>query len=111
MTREIGSSERQPTPAGWSDTDWIKHLQYHEENPMACLHINQGSFDAAAYAYEDEYNNARLIASAPRLLDALKAARRELHACQAVIHLSGGFDQAYVSGAKEALKEIDDAIA
>lgn len=52
-------SERPPTPVGWSDTDWIKHLQEQEElHPLAGLHINQGSLDAAADAYEAEYNEA-----------------------------------------------------
>ena len=56
--------------------------------------------------------NAELIAAAPELLAELKIARRELHACQAVMHLSGyGFDPAYVDGAKSALKSIDAAIA
>lgn len=45
------------------------------------------------------------------LLAALKESRRELHACQAVIHLAGGFDPAYVSGAQESLKKIDAIIA
>lgn len=59
---------RPPTPAGWSDTDWIKRLQEQEEpHPLAGLHINQGSMDAAADAYEAEYNAARM-------LEALKAA-------------------------------------
>ena len=56
--------------------------------------------------------NARLIAAAPELLAELKIARRELHACQAVMHLSGyGFDPAYVDDAQAALKSIDAAIA
>ena len=50
---------RPPTPAGWSDTDWIKHLQEQEPHPLAGLHINQGSMDAAADAYEAEYNAAQ----------------------------------------------------
>ena len=59
---------RPPTPTGWSDTDWIKHLQEQKEpHPLAGLHINQGSMDAAADAYEAEYNAARM-------LEALKAA-------------------------------------
>lgn len=51
---------RPPTPIGWSDTDWIKHLQERGEwpHPLAGLHINQGSTDAAADAYEAEYNAA-----------------------------------------------------
>lgn len=55
-------------------------------------------------------HDAKLIASAPELLDALIVARRELHACQAVIHLSGGFDPAYVNGAQYAIKQADVAI-
>jgi hypothetical protein len=54
--------------------------------------------------------DARLIAAAPRLLASLKQARLELHACQAVIHLAGGFDPAYVDGAQKALKAVDAAI-
>lgn len=51
---------RPPTPVGWSDTDWIKHLQEQKEShPLAGLHINQGSMDAAADAYEAEYDAAR----------------------------------------------------
>lgn len=48
------------TPVGWSDTDWIKHLQEQKEpHPLEGLHINQGSMDAAADAYEAEYNAAQ----------------------------------------------------
>ena len=50
-----GETARPPTPTGWSDTDWIKHLQ-EQQHPLAGLHINQGSMDAAADAYEAEYN-------------------------------------------------------
>lgn len=51
------------TPVGWSDTDWIKYLQEQDEqpHPLAGQHINQGSMDAAADAYEAEYNAARGI--------------------------------------------------
>lgn len=56
---------------------------------------------------------ARLAAEKERdqLLVALTSARRELQACQAVIHLAGGFDPAYVTGAKAALSQADAAIA
>ena len=47
---------RPPTPVGWSDTDWIKHLEDREAHPLECTHINQGSMDALADAYEAEYN-------------------------------------------------------
>ena len=52
---KAGSTARPPTPTGWSDTDWLKHLQ-EQQHPLAGLHINQGSMDAAADAYEAEYN-------------------------------------------------------
>ena len=56
-----------PTPVGWSDTDWIKHLQEQEgQHPLEGLHINQGSLDAAADAYEAEYNAARGISEADK---------------------------------------------
>ena len=57
---QTGDVARPPTPIGWSDTDWIKHLQEHQNaaHPLAGLHINQGSMDAAADAYEAEYNAA-----------------------------------------------------
>ena len=48
-----------PTPAGWSDTDWIKHLQRRGPHPLAGQHINRGSMDAAADAHEAEYNEAQ----------------------------------------------------
>ncbi len=54
--------QRRAAPVGWSDTDWIKHLQEQEgQHPLEGLHINQGSLDAAADAYEAEYNAARGI--------------------------------------------------
>jgi hypothetical protein len=37
--------------------------------------------------------------------------RNELHACQAVIHLRGGFDPAYVSGAKRAIEAMEAALS
>lgn len=45
------------------------------------------------------------------LREALKSTRTELQACQAVIHLSGEFDPAYVKGAQAALKQADVALA
>ena len=55
MKVSAGDTARPPTPTGWSDTDWLKHLQ-EQQRPLAGLHINQGSMDAAADAYEAEYN-------------------------------------------------------
>ncbi|AZG14908.1 hypothetical protein [Cupriavidus pauculus] len=45
------------------------------------------------------------------LVGALEEARRELHACQAVIHLAGGFDPAYVKGAQAAIQRADAILA
>lgn len=60
MYERMHGDDRPKTPAGWSDTDWIKHLQERGEypHPLAAVHINQGSMDAAADAYEAEYNAA-----------------------------------------------------
>lgn len=61
LTTELAACDvaRPSTPVGWSDTDWIKHLQDQEPHPLAGLHINQGSMNAAADAYEAEYNAAQ----------------------------------------------------
>jgi len=41
------------------------------------------------------------------LIQALRLARKELDACQRVIHYAGGFDPAYVNDAQAALKAAD----
>ncbi len=70
-SEDFPQRERLPTPIGWSDTDWIKHLEewgkhdQEQPHPMAGLHINQGSMDAAADAYEAEYNKAHEIVPEP----------------------------------------------
>ncbi|MCX9150516.1 hypothetical protein [Pseudomonas sp. TB1-B1] len=45
------------------------------------------------------------------LIAALKLNRENLHACQATIHLCGGFDPAYVNDAQAAMKIADAALA
>jgi hypothetical protein len=45
------------------------------------------------------------------LTAALKLNRENLHACQATIHLCGGFDPAYVNDAQAAMKVADAALA
>ena len=45
------------------------------------------------------------------LVAALKLTRENLQACQATIHLCGGFDPAYVNDAQAAMKVADAAIA
>lgn len=44
-------------------------------------------------------------------VEQLKAIRRDLDACQRVIHLAGGFHPAYVSDAQARLREIDELMA
>lgn len=45
------------------------------------------------------------------LVAALKLTRENLRACQATIHLCGGFDPAYVNDAQAAMKVADDVLA
>jgi len=45
------------------------------------------------------------------LIAALKLNRENLRACQATIHLRGGFDPAYVNDAQAAMKVADEAMA
>ncbi|MGY2190554.1 hypothetical protein [Pseudomonas pergaminensis] len=45
------------------------------------------------------------------LVAALKLTRENLRACQATIHLCGGFDPAYVNDAQAAMKVADEALA
>jgi hypothetical protein len=45
------------------------------------------------------------------LTAALKLNRENLHACQATIHLCGGFDPAYVNDAQAAMKVADEVLA
>jgi hypothetical protein len=45
------------------------------------------------------------------LVEALKLTRENLRACQATIHLAGGFDPAYVNDAQAAMKIADTVLA
>ncbi|CAN7412740.1 hypothetical protein LJR277_002510 [Pseudomonas sp. LjRoot277] len=45
------------------------------------------------------------------LVAALRLTRENLRACQATIHLCGGFDPAYVNDAQAAMKIADTALA
>jgi hypothetical protein len=55
--------------------------------------------------------HAQSIALITELAEALKLTRENLRACQAVIHLAGGFDPAYVNDAQAAMKIADAALA
>ena len=50
-------------------------------------------------------------AAREELVAALKLTRENLRACQATIHLCGGFDPAYVNDAQAAMKVADAALA
>ena len=50
---------------------------------------------------------AKYQARVRELEEALPNIREELRACQAVIHLAGGFDPLYVKGAQAQMKVID----
>lgn len=45
------------------------------------------------------------------LVGALKLTRKNLRACQATIHLAGGFDPAYINDAQAAMKVADAVLA
>jgi len=128
-------TKRPPTPTGWSDTDWIKKLQDDEENPLACLHINQGSFDAAADAYEEEYKMSKRTAMDVALdldaaacssfvkleaaamlrqqhaeIDRLKRERHHIYDLLARIHRDGG-QYAAEHGVEKACDDAESQVA
>jgi len=67
--------------------------------------------DPAADTLEPHPKLEKLAESNAELLKLLAASAKELQSCQAVIHLRGGFDPAYVKDAQKVLKQIDAAIA
>lgn len=69
-------------------------------NPPPADHWGQGFWDIgrAEGAQQEE------------LVHALRLARKELDACQRVIHYAGGFDPAYVNNAQAAIKVADAAL-
>ena len=109
----------QHTPGPWVFENRNGDHPLNNQNGWGCdglWAVNGGLILGAGPGWDGEYvapddANANLIAAAPDLLEALKKSRRELHACQAVIHLAGGFDPAYVRDAQAALKVMDAAIA
>lgn len=60
-----------------------------------------------AYIELKDKRIAELEARVKELEEAFPSILEELQACQAVIHLAGGFDPAYVKGAQAAMKRID----
>ena len=73
-------------------------------------------FEIMAEEWMDDADNLRkeaikLIDQRTELVAALELTRENLRACQATIHLCGGFDPAYVNDAQAALKIADAALA
>ena len=88
--------QRPSTPVGWSDTDWIKHLE-EKRHPLDCNHINQGSADAAADAYEAEYKDAKIAklrAEIEQLKKAIEQAAHDLEGSR----IWGGMKWAWPAG-------------
>lgn len=55
--------------------------------------------------------HAQSVELISELREALKLTRENLRACQATIHLAGGFDPAYVNDAQAAMMIADAALA
>lgn len=70
-------------------------------NPPPAIHWGQRFWDIGR---EERGLHEELVA-------ALKLTRENLHACQATIHLRGGFDPAYVNDAQAAMKIADAVLA
>lgn len=108
-------SEQKHTPGPWMSTDRTVYALMHDGWKRGVEQFKNRFYASVQYDREcseqEAVANARLIAAAPELLEALAKTRAVLHACQAVIHLAGGFDIAYVSGAQAAMKQADAAIA
>ncbi|MEE4662743.1 hypothetical protein V2L09_02270 [Pseudomonas alliivorans] len=85
------------------------HAQKHGELAMVVWQMEDARIDRVRSI--DCEANAHLIAAAPELLAALELTRENLRACQATIHLCGGFDPAYVEHAQAAMKVADAAMA
>lgn len=105
------------TPAPWAVWSMGRNLTVTATGNESKKHPNEGMHIATIHLPESKTHyelfnaNAQIIASAPEAIEVLQLARKELHACQAVIHLHGGFDPAYVNDAQKALKIIDAVIA
>ena len=59
---------------------------------------------------EERSEVERLNALVAMQAEALRRTREDLRACQAVIHLDGGFDPLYVSDAQASMKVADAAL-
>lgn len=96
----------QITPGPWRKGERVSYGGNAHGFP---IYFNDDGEQVADYVYTEA--DADLIVAAPDLLHALELACKELHACQAVIHLAGGFDPAYVRDAQAALRTMRAAIA
>ena len=76
---------------------------------MGAQNINPPPADHWGQRFWDIGREERALGE--ELVAALKLTRENLRACQATIHLCGGFDPAYVNDAQAAMKVADAAIA
>lgn len=120
VTASNKASESKFTPGPWvierTDGGRVAYVspsdQLENLGLFSVLPIDEKDDDSGDWFYGEQTEaNAKLAAAAPDMYQALKVARRELYACQAAIHLRGGFDPAYVDDALRALQGMDAVIA
>uniref|UniRef100_A0AAU6W316 Uncharacterized protein n=4 Tax=unclassified bacterial viruses TaxID=12333 RepID=A0AAU6W316_9VIRU len=90
-------------------TDWVTNVIPSPWEPAE-------HFEIMAEEWMDDADSVRqhaikLTADQDVLVSALKLTRESLRACQATIHLCGGFDPAYVNNAQAAMKVADEALS
>ncbi len=107
-----GVSTVEAQPVAWMDPDTQDVISAERKASWLNEYGAGGAAKAATYTRAlGDLRPAPAAGDARELLGALIDARRELHACQAVIHYAGGFDPAYVRDAQAAIKRADAAIA
>lgn len=107
--------QRQPiaTPirAIWSAKEGAPAWSYQTEIPHATFDVLDEDGDlycrGIVFALADLQNSARALIVPTETLQRI---RRDLDACQRVIHYAGGFDPAYVRDAQARLAEIDELL-
>lgn len=90
-------------------TDWVTNVIPSPWEPAE-------HFEIMAKEWMEDADSVRqhaikLTANQDQLVAALKLTRENLRACQATIHLCGGFDPAYVNDAQAAMKVADEALS
>ena len=104
-----GKRGKQITP---ESMDWYTADQMHaySDAENAALRAELEEWRFTNRIDELDRHVTRLSEQVRVLREELRGTARELHACQSVIHLAGGFDPAYVSDAQVALKSARAAL-